>query len=564
MENGLILDLFFVLFAALLGGLLSRITKLPTLIGYIVAGLAASVVLPFLGEGQLTNIQSLAELGIILLLFSIGLEFSVKKLFKVGNVVFVGALVQLLLTIAFSWVILQLLGLDSKTAIIFGVCFSLSSTAIVVKILTDKAEKGTIHGQIMMGWSLVQDLAVIPLMTLLPVLTGTDNAPSLIGKSLLSGSVSILAVFFIGRLVVPPIIHKIASYNSKELLSLAAFCIAIGTAFLVSAFGVSTALGAFLAGIVISESQENHAVFAEVRPLRDLFVVLFFVTLGFLVTPQVIIVNLPLILLLVVISILLKQVITLVIMFVNGYYGKTALAVSFGLAQISEFSFVIYLASLRLGIITSDMATIGIATTLITLMITPFMFNSVIPVWRKLKSSNSLGKLFWRGYNKEIDDKEFKNHVIICGYGRVGKWVGKAMEQANVEYIVIDYNQKIVSHARSMGIKAIYGDPADPEILREADLTTAKAVVITVPDTVSQHETISYIQTVSPDTKIIVRSDLDEDIDRLKILRVGKIIQPEFEGALAIVRNIFVTMGKSKEEISQKLKSLRAAHSIKS
>ncbi|MEK7526349.1 MAG: cation:proton antiporter [Patescibacteria group bacterium] len=563
MQGHLILDLFFVFFAALLGGIVSRIVKAPTLIGYILAGLAASLVLPLvglMGPEEQFNIQSLAELGIILLLFSIGLEVSAQKLFKVGNIVLYGSIAQILLTIAFSWVGLQLLGLTSTTAIIFAIGISLSSTALVVKLLTDRNEKGTVYGEIMIGWLLMQDLAVIPIMALLPAFGGHGNFLSLATTSIISSAAALFAVFFLGRLVVPPIIHKVAALNSRELLSLTAFCIAIGTAFLVSAFGVSAALGAFLAGVVISESQENHAVFAEMRPLRDLFVVLFFVSLGFFVSPAAIVTNLPLIISIVVFVLIIKILVVLGIMIVTGHYGKNSIAVSLGLAQVGEFSFIIYLAAARLGILTPELTSVGIAVTLISLMLTPLMFKNIIPVWRKLKSFPAAGKYFLKGYNREIDDKEFKNHIVICGYGRVGKWVGKAMQEAGVEFVAIDYNQKIVAHARKMGIKAIYGDPSDPEILREADIDAAKAIVITIPDIVSQHETISRVQSASPDVKIIVRGDMDEDVQTLKTLKVEKIVQPEFEGSVAIVKDIFKTMGKSKEEIFVRLKNLRLSH----
>ncbi len=563
MQGHLILDLFFVFFAALIGGLVSRVIKAPTLIGYILAGLAASLVLPLIGlmgpEEQF-NIQSLAELGIILLLFSIGLEVSVQKLFKVGNIVLYGAIAQILLTIAFSWVELQLLGLSSTTAIIFAIGISLSSTALVVKLLTDRNEKGTVYGEIMIGWLLMQDLAVIPIMALLPAFGGHGNFLALATTSLVSSAAALFAVFFLGRLVVPSIIHKVASFNSRELLSLTAFCIAIGTAFLVSAFGVSAALGAFLAGVVISESQENHAVFAEMRPLRDLFVVLFFVSLGFFVSPAAILANLPLIISMVIFVIIIKVLVILGIMVFTGHYGKNTIAVSMGLAQVGEFSFVIYLAAARMGILTPELTTVGIAVSLISLMLTPLLFKNIVPVWRKMKAFPAIGKYFLRGYNKEIDDREFKNHIIICGYGRVGKWVGRAMELADVDFVAIDYNQKIVEKARKIGIKALYGDPSDPEILKESDLSSARAIVITIPDIVSQHETVSFVQSHAPEVKIIVRGDLDEDVQTLKTLKVEKVIQPEFEGSIAIVKDIFQTMGKSKEEISMRLKNLRLSH----
>jgi len=452
-------------------------------------------------------------------------------------------------------------GIASKVAIVLAIGFSLSSTAIIVKLLTDKNQKGSIHGEIMLGWALIQDLAVIPIMSFLPALAGDSaNFLGLIGKSLLSAGISIFAIFFIGRLVVPPLIHKVASFNSRELLTLVSFCVAIGTAFLVSAFGVSVALGAFLAGVVISDSQENHAVFAEMRPLRDLFLIVFFVTLGFLVMPSAVIANLGLIIAVSVFILLLKIVIVWLIMLTGGFYGKTAIAVSFGLSQVGEFAFILYLAAGHLGIMSPEMVSVGTVIALITLMTTPFLFKAVVPFWRKLKNYPQIGKFIWRGYNKEIDERQFSGHIVICGFGRVGRWVGKALEAAGIDYVAIDYNLKKVREARQMGVKAIYGDPSDPEVLKESDFNSAKAIVITVTDSVSQHETISYVQTHAPEVNIIVRGELDEDVQHLKSLKVQKVIQPEFEGAIQIVKDLFRSMGKDKAEIQDRLKKLRLSH----
>jgi CPA2 family monovalent cation:H+ antiporter-2 len=426
----------------------------------------------------------------------------------------------------------------------------------------------TIDAEVMIGWLVIQDLAVIPMMVILPVLARLEGGGFILGlgKALGSATIVVMGVIFLGRMVTPFLMHQIAGSNSRELLVISAVALALGTAYLGSFLGISPALGAFLAGVVISETQENHAIFAETRPLRDLFVALFFVTLGFLVTPSVIINNFWLILALTAFVLILKTIVIFLLSLFLGYRGKIAVATGLGLAQVGEFSFILFSVGKALGLLSFETTSIGITTTLMTLILTPLFFKSVVPVWRKLrvvtKDFPQLNKAFtgWDRKSK-VKTRRFKNHIIICGYGRIGGWVGKALDSMGIPFVVIDYNQKKVQEVRMKGIPVIYGDPAEPEILDYADIRDARAIVVAIPDRVIQEEVVTRVQTVAPEVKIISRVHFDEDWERLKTFKVDKIIQPEFEAALAIVRSILVSFGKSKEEVARKLKSLRQSHS---
>jgi CPA2 family monovalent cation:H+ antiporter-2 len=309
--------------------------------------------------------------------------------------------------------------------------------------------------------------------------------------------------------------------------------------------------------VVISESQEHHAVFAETRPLRDLFVALFFVTLGFLVSPSVIISKFGLIIILTLIVLVLKAVVIFIISSTFGYKGKTAISNSFGLAQVGEFAFVIFSAGLALKILSPAETSIGISVTLLTLTLSPILFGFAIPFWRKVKGI----KIFTSGEKHDFDENIFKDHIIICGYGRVGSWVGKALQEHEIPFVVIDYNQKIVQGLKDAGIAVIYGDPSEPEVMEVVCIRQAKAIVLALPDRVAQETLIAYTQSVAPGVKIISRVHKDEDWDKLKTLRVDKIIQPEFEAAVEIVRSIFISRGKNKEEIGELIRNLRVSHS---
>ena len=556
------MGLFFIVVAAVAGGFLAKVLKVPGLVGYIITGIAVGAILP---QG-LKEVSGLAQVGIILLLFSIGIELSFERLSRYLNIAVFGAIIQIILVTLFSYIILHIFGFSSAVSLVLSLGFSVSSTAVLVKLLADRGETDTIHGEIMIGWLLVQDLAVIPMMVALPffVASGGDWVSGAI-SSAIKVLLVILGVVLLGRKIAPYFIHLLAGTNSRELLLLASISLALGTAAVTSFFGISPALGAFLAGVVISESQEHHAVFAEMLPLRDLFVALFFVTLGFLVDPTVIISKFGLIVILTLIVIALKILVTFVVSSFFGYKGKTGIANSFGLAQVGEFAFVIFSASLALRILSPEETSVGIAVTLLTLIFSPILYRSVVPFWRKMKLLTvkypALSKLVMSGERHDFDTSTFKDHIIVCGYGRVGSWVGKALKEYGIPFVVVEYNQKVVQDLKDAGVTVVYGDPTEPEVLEAVGIRGAKAIILAIPDRVVQETLITYVQTVAPEVKIISRAHRDEDWEKLKTLRVDKIIQPEFEAALQIIRSVLASRGKNKDEISDLVRNLRVSHS---
>lgn len=554
MEISFTFGLFICLTSALIGGYVAKLLKLQPIIGYIIAGVTTASIFPVDGLG----IEKLAELGAILLLFSIGLELSLSKFAGSLKKILVSAVLQMIVVTGLLYFVLKLLGFDNISSFVMSLAFSLSSTAVVVKTLIDRGESETIHGKLMIGWLLVQDLAVIPIMIILPILAnGFDGA-------LISGSIAIFKAIFLigasimlGKHIVPFIIHKVANSNSRELLVLTSVALAVGTAVLVSLFGISATLGAFIAGFVISESQENHAVFAETRPLRDLFVALFFVTLGFFVSFTTIYQNFGIIIVLSILVLIIKFLVILIISYLAKYNGKTMVVTALGLSQVGEFAFIILGTASVLKIIPENTASLGIAISLVTLIVTPFVYKLAMPLWRFLSTRI-------RGFSSlernTLSVSNLTNHIIICGFGRVGGWVGKALVGHGISFVVVDLDPKIVFDCNNKGIMAIHGDPIEKEVLLMAGLTQAKAIVIAIPDRLSQESVIAHVQTIAPDVRIISRVHLDEDYEKLKNLRVHKLVQPEFEAATSIIRNILVSMGKDKEEINKSIKNLRLSH----
>lgn len=554
MENSFTLGLFLVVIFALLGGYIAKKNKTPAIVGYILAGIIAGSILPFKNFG----IEKLADLGSILLLFSIGLEFSISKFKGLLKKIFYASILQMLAVTAVMYIVLKIFKLDNLSSLILAIGFSMSSTAVIIKMLFDKGESDSVHGRLMVGWLLIQDLAVIPIMILLPLfMSGKEAILVTSFLAILKSLFLILTSVVLGKTIVPYIIHKIAVLNSRELLLLTSVALAVGTALMASFFGISPALGAFIAGFVISESQENHAVFAETRPLKNLFVAFFFVTLGFFVTPELVFANFGKIILISFFVILVKFLIILVINYFFKFNGKTMVLTALGLSQVGEFAFIVFASSVSLNLISKETSSMGVAVGLITLLISPLIYSNSIKIWKILKGRFKVFSSLERNINIESD---LKDHIVILGFGRVGGWVGKALIDNGINFIVVDYDQEIVSNCLSKGIKAIYGDPAEKEVLEMANVGSSKAVIVAIPDRISQESVIAHLQNLAPNTKIISRVHLDEDWDKLKLLRVDKLVQPEFEASASIIKNILVSMGKSKEDINKSIKSIRLSH----
>lgn len=548
------MELFIVILSALIGGYIAKKLKAQPIIGYILAGVTAKSLFPVSNF----EIEKLAELGAILLLFSIGLELSISRYGNAIKKIVLAASVQMILVTLFLFLVLKLFGFNDVVSLILSLGFSLSSTAVVVKTLIDRGESETVHGKLMIGWLLVQDLAVIPMMIILPVMASNQDGALLLGALAIIKALFIIIVSVIlGKHIVPFLIHKVAILNSRELMVLTSVALAVGTAVAVSKFGISASLGAFIAGFVISESQENHAVFAETRPLRDLFASLFFVTLGFFVSFSDIYSNLGSILLIALLVIVSKIIIISTINLILKFRGKTTIVTAFGLSQVGEFSFILFSSANLFGLLSDEISSLGISVTLVTLILTPFIYKLAVPVWKFLSLRFKFFTSYDANHNLEL---ELSNHIIICGYGRVGGWVGKSLKDQNIDFIVVDLDPKIIQECRDKGIMAIHGDPIEKEVLKIAGILQAKAVVIAIPDRVSQESVIAHIQTLSPATRIISRVHLDEDYEKLKNLRVDKLVQPEFEAATSIIKNILLSMGKTSENINKSIKSMRLSH----
>lgn len=572
-QNLSLITTFLLVFAAAIGGgTLARALRQPTILGYIAAGvLMGNAAFGIIDHATL---RLIAEAGVTLLLFTLGVEFSFLRLKKVLHTVLIPAIVQILISIGVFLSLAMVLGIDPIPALFIACAFSLSSTAVVVKILSERSELETQPGEVATGWLVVQDIAVIPMMILLPTIVSVAQKPelgvggvtlSLLGSFLASG-VTIGVVMALGKQGIPRLLKAAAMVGSREILLITTVAVVFLSGVVFYATGLSAALGAFIAGLIIAETSQNHAIFAEVRPLRDLFAVVFFVTLGMTVSLPAVVMVLPTILVMIVAVLLVKWAIVYGLLRFVGYHKKTAFLVGLSLTQVSEFGFVIAGVGTALGVLTPDHAAIVVAVTFGSLLVsTPLVASGHgVYYWFTATFGHILPKLFRDGDIVGTGSEQYpiEKHIVICGYGRVGKYVGRALEMAGVPFLVVDYNHQTVKLLRERGINVVYGDPADHDVLDYAQVDLARAIVIAIPDRHTQELIIGHAQTLNRRIKIICRSHHEEDQGRLKSLGVTTIIQPEFEAAVSIVERLLPEFGVSLEDVDGKISRLKIEHGM--
>lgn len=562
---------FMLLLAAAIGGaaLASRL-KLPSILGYIVGGVIVGNLFPTIIDHSLVGMVS--ESGVTLLLFALGVEFSFHKLHKVFRSILWPTMAQILLTVLIVLFLLLGLQMSFLPALYLSAAAALSSTAIVVKLLSEKGELDTMPGEVATGWLVLQDLAVVPMLILLSAASGVvSGSGSLLtafeamGLAVLKAGALIGVILYLGRQGVPKLLSAVAGLRNRELFLLTT----IGIVFLIGlstyAIGLSIALGAFLAGLLVAETSQNHAVFAEIRPLRDLFAVVFFVSLGMALPVATIGSVLPTVLLLTFSVIVIKGLVTYGLLRFIGFHRKPAFTVSLFLTQVSEFGFILAQSGLAVGALTPVHTATLVAVTFLTIVISAplishnhdvyYAFSGFLKKFPKLFPE--LGETLPQASGYPI-----ANHVVICGYGRVGRYIGRALQMASIPFLVIDYNQHALKELKEAGILTVYGDPADKDVLDYAQVDFARAVVIAIPDRHTQEMIIGNSLSLNRRVKIICRTHHEEDQRHLKSLGVQTVIQPEFEAALTIVAKLFSDFGVPEEEIAGKMSRLKIEHGI--
>ena len=557
-ELGLGLDLIIVLAAAIAGGILAYWLRLPIIIGYLATGIAVG---PY-GFGlvrDLETINALATIGVILLLFTLGLEFSLNELKRIGRVAVWGGGAQILLTAGVGFALGKLLGWETTNAIFFGFLIALSSTMIVLKTLMERGELDSAHGRVMIGILLVQDLSLVPLMIILPAM-GEEGAQlwSSLGIATLKATLFIGIMLVLGIWGLPWLLERVAGRRSRELFLLTVVTLSLGAAFGAHFLGLSAAVGAFIAGLLIGQSVFARQAVADIIPLRDIFGALFFVSLGMLADLNFATDNLVIIALVVVAIIVAKFIICAIIPRVFGYSPKTALFTGMGLIQIGEFSFVLAVVGLEVGIISQNIYSITLAAAIITMGLTPFALNLASTLYRWLNQGKKSGWLIASRFDQGwLNKQQLAGHAVICGHGRVGNTLTRVLEQKNLPYLVIDIDPQVISRLRSQRIPCIYGDASNSEILAHTELNEANLLICTFPSFMDVELTVRNALKINPKLDIVARVHRDIDAELIKGIGVSELVRPEFEASLEITRHTLHRFGLTAVEIQHILNGLR-------
>jgi CPA2 family monovalent cation:H+ antiporter-2 len=542
MELGIAADIALILIAALLGGLAAQRLGQPLILGYIVAGvlIGPNVNTFTIGVTNIHDIELLAEIGVALLLFALGLEFSLKELKPVRQVALIGAPLQMILTIAFGVGIGQwLLGLDWIESLWFGALISLSSTMVILKTLAAQGVLGTLASRVMIGMLIVQDLAVVPLMIVLPTLGNLEEGLPTLGLAVLRAAIFLAAMIFIGTRVMPWLLRVVAGWRSRELFVVAVVALGVGVGYGTYLFGLSFAFGAFVAGMVLSESDYSHQALSDVIPLRDVFGILFFVSVGMLFDPAFLLQNIGLVLLTVVLVLLAKSLIFASITRAFGYGNAAPLIVGLGLFQVGEFSFVLARVGLDVQAISDDLYALVLTTAIVTMVLTPFLSRTAIPLyglWRRYVPRESLSTF-------NLPREELRDHVIVAGYGRVGQAATSVMRRVGLEFVVIEIDQRLIERCQADDVPVIYGDATSDIVLEAARVEHARLLLVTLPEATGAQLIASRVAKIHPRLHMIARAIDREQLHELRRLGVHEIVQPELEAGLEMVRQVLIHFG---------------------
>lgn len=544
---GIAADIAVIVVAALIGGLIAQRLKQPLILGYILAGVAVGPYTGGITVTQVHEIELLAEIGVALLLFALGIEFSLKELRPVRNIALVGTPLQILLTIAYGFGIGRWLGWDWLPSLWLGGLISLSSTMVMLKTLMNQGRLGTLSSRVMIGMLIVQDLAVVPLMIILPQLNELEAGLPLLGLAVLKAAAFLALMIFVGTRVIPHLLAYIAGWNSRELFLLSVTAIGLGVGYGTYLFGLSFAFGAFVAGMVLSESDYSHQALSDIIPLRDIFGLLFFVSVGMLLDPAFLMANLGTVLLVVVLVLAGKGLIMALLTRLFGYGNVVPLAVGLGLFQIGELSFVLARVGLRTDSISPDLYALVLSATILTMVLTPLISGLTEPLY------TLRNRWFRREALQTINLPQagLRDHVVIAGGGRVGQYVAQVLQRLGLAFVIVELNQRLVDQAKAAGFPVIYGDASQPVVLEAARIEQARLLLVTVPTLVVAQTIVSQVCRLNPALHIVARSEGVEQMKTLNDLGVHEVVQPEFEAGLEITRQALVHLDFPATEIQR-------------
>jgi len=562
MHLPLLQDIIILLgFSAVIVFVLQRL-RLPSIIGFLLTGV---IIGPY-GLSLIKAVEQveiLSEIGIILLLFVIGMELSIKQLMSIKKTVFIGGFFQVGITVLVAGLFYYLLGNTWNESVFVGFLFSLSSTAIVLKTLQDKQNISAPHARNALAILIFQDIIVVPMMLITPLIAGesTDLTASIF-PLLIKSAIVIVITFISARYIVPKLMHAVAKTNSKELFLLVTIFLCFAIAFLTSEAGLSLALGAFIAGLIISESEYSHQATSIILPFRELFTSFFFVSVGMLLDLSFFLNNIPVILLLVIIVFLVKSSIAAIAVAILKYPTRTVLLTGLSLFQVGEFAFILSKAGIEHNLLNTQTNQYFLSVSILSMILTPFVIifsekitSMFIGISKKLGID---GSFIPEKVSGDITQHELENHLVIIGYGINGSNLAKAAASSNVPFIVIEMNADTVKREKTKGLPIIFGDATQTHILEAVHLSNARAVVIAISDNNATKAIIKNIRSYSDSLYLVVRTRYVKETPELIALGADEVIPEEFETSIQIFNNILQNFLVPEDDIDQLIDKVRA------
>ena len=534
-------------------GYIAARMRMPPMIGYLLAGIILGPATDGF-DADMKMASQLAEIGIMLMMFGVGLHFSLDDLLAVRRIAIPGAVVQIAVATALGGGAAHLWGWSVGSSLVFGMSLSVASTVVLLRALEARGALSSMNGQIAVGWLVVEDLAVVLILVILPALAafgvgGTDAGADTLWRSLgwtLAKVVAFMVLMLVGaKRVLPRMMWLVASTGSRELFTLAVISAAVGVAYIAAnLFAVSFALGAFFAGMMMRESPLSHRAAEESLPLRDAFSVLFFVSVGMLFEPHVLLES-PLKLVMILAIIMIgKTIAAVVLVLIFRYPLNTALTVGARLAQIGEFSFILAALGVSLGLLPVEGQSLILAGALISISLNPLAFAAIEPLQRWIRVRSHLARKFERSDDPlaelpaTVDPSILTGHVTLIGYGRVGRRLAEQLQTAGIAYVVAEINREIVERLRSQGVHAVSGNAADPAVLIQAHVARARVLAIATPDTPQVRKMVETARTLNPKIEIVLRTHSDEEAELFERDRLGKVFMGEAELAQAMSRYV--------------------------
>lgn len=533
--------------AALLGGLVAHRFGQPPLIGYILAGVLVGPHTAGPTVVEIHDIELLAEIGVALLLFALGLELRFSDLKPVRRLALIGGPLQIVVSALLGYAFAgTVLGWERVPAAWMGAMIALSSTMVVLKILMEQGRAGSLAGRAMIGLLVVQDLAVVPMLIGLPLLGDLGSALPQLGGAVLQAAAFLTAMILVGTRIMPYLLKQIVRWGSRELFLVSVVALGVGIGYGTFLFGLSFAFGSFVAGMVLSQSEFSHQALGEIVPLRDVFGLLFFASAGMLFDPFYLLEHAAAVAGTVGFVVIAKAIVCGGLARAFGYGGETPWLVGLGLAQVGEFSFLVARVGVSTGALSSDEYGLVLTTTLATMVLSPTLFLVAGPVYRA-----------WRRFRPETPEPQtwemplegLEGHVVVVGFGRTGRAAVEVMRKVGVPFVVIELDHGLAEAAREQGNAVVWGDASHVEVLEAAGVRRARLMLVGVSDVASIRLTIEKGRRLNPEMRVLSRALYPAHLAELMSLGVYEAVQPEFEAGLEMVRQVLVQFGHSTQDI---------------